>query len=194
MTADQKLSAVGVAVGVVAIVVGVLAARRWGTRRRRLFLTYTSASLMPSKSFSGIAKNVLKVTFQDVVVDDPYVTIVVLENGGPADAASAHFHDGEPFYVELNCTLLDVMNSSHPDYTIVRVDEGRSAVGLRPCLFRKGDSWNFVAVTDGKPKLSAINSLVDTDVSTSDGFPYQPARWLLKFAASLTPPAGFHTR
>ena len=70
-----------VGVPVLTIAVAVWATRRWGTRRAKVRVSWTSVPLLQDQARGGL----LEVLYKDVVVDDPHLTTISVRNvGDPA--------------------------------------------------------------------------------------------------------------
>lgn len=162
LSREEILTVVGIVVGIIAIVVGALAARRWGARRGKVFFEFSSTGLIPEDQV-GPGK-LLKVTFRDFEVNDPHLVTLRLRNVGPSDVSSSHFDAGKPVVISLNCTMFGVTSTSHPDSTMTTAVGGEGVVELRPCLLVRGEEWLVTAVVGGKPNPKLTSPLIDTDI------------------------------
>lgn len=150
--------------GVVAVLAfgigGILATRRWGNRRRRLFLSCESSPMLPTASAEGR----LQLTYRDFPVPDPHLVSIRLRNVGPKDVATRDFDAGASFRVELNCTMFGVIGSSHPPNTLSSSIGSDAVVEFTPGLLQSGDEWRVDVVVEGKPAPKLRSPLIDTDI------------------------------
>ncbi|MFJ6167896.1 hypothetical protein ACIQH6_22435 [Micromonospora orduensis] len=160
LNTDRLLAIIAIAVGVLAIVVSALAARRWGTRRRRLLFEYSSTPLISK----GQTPDLLKVTYRDFEVQDPHLVRLSFRNVGPVDVATAHFDAGKPLTVNLHCTMYGITSTSHAAATESPPVGGEAIVKLRPTLLPRGHEWVVETVVGGEPRPEVTTSLIDTDV------------------------------
>jgi len=161
---SDTLAVVGILVGVAAIVVGVFAARRWGTRRRRVLLNWTATPLIPPEPLNHAGRSDLKITYRGIEVDDPHLVEFSLKNLGPSDISSETFDHGEAFVIHMNAKMYGLTALSHPNSTISSTIGLDGVVKLGPELFRQGQEWMVSAVVEGIPELTFDNPLIDTDV------------------------------
>lgn len=182
---NQVLAIIGICVGVAAIIAGVLAARRWGTRRRRLLFEYTSTPLIPK----GQTADFLKVTYRDFEVEDPHLVRLSLKNVGSVDVATAHFDAGRPLTVALHCTMYGVTSTSHPAATESPAVGTEASVKLRPTLLPRGQGWVVEAVVGGLPRPEVVSTLVDTDILDKPTFNSQLSHSLPGVLARALNPA-----
>lgn len=163
---DRLLAIVGVIVGIVGLIATIAAARRWGTRRHRLLYEWGETSLLPERG------NLLKVTFRDLPVDDPYLVTIVLRNIGPGDISSQIFDGGKPLVINLGCKKwYGITRNSHPHATLSNaVGSDDAVVQLRPTLLRTGEEVAFEAVVEGKSKPELESPLIDTDIVDGPAF------------------------
>lgn len=150
----------GLLVAVVSIGATILAARRWGNRRKRIAFSWEAARLLPV----GRSERLLEVTFRDIPVTDPHLVTVRVANVGPLDIASKHFDAGRSLVVNLNCMMYGLTHSSHPSGTVTGAIGSDGVVELRPVLLRRGEEWAVEAVVGGEPKPTLDSPLVDTDL------------------------------
>lgn len=156
----------GVVVGVVGAVigvVGVLAARRYGTRRRKVLFEWTASPLVPAAERDTSSR--LTVSYRDFEVVDPYLLTIRLMNVGPADVASQHFDAGQPFTVDMGCRMYGLL--AKPTGDLMTATDAVGAPGflrVGPGLLARGKEYAVQIVVSGKPELSFSAPLVDTDV------------------------------
>ncbi|MBM0231907.1 hypothetical protein JNW91_08580 [Micromonospora sp. STR1_7] len=173
---SDVLALIAIAVAVVAIAAGALAAQRWGTRRGRITLMATASSLIPEGYIRESTKNLLKVTWRDIDVEDPHMVLIGIFNTGPRDISSAHFDGGKPLLVRLNCKMFGVTALSDHSVPMVSGAIGDEAViQLGPHLLRKGEVWAVNVIVGGRPRPELVSPLIDTDVE--DGT--RPAKGLI---------------
>ncbi|MFF5200225.1 hypothetical protein ACFY3B_11540 [Micromonospora parva] len=163
---SDQLTALGIVVAVIAIVVGALAARRWGARRRllRFDCIITPLILVPSKHLEAWSKDLIKVTYRDLEVKEPHLAQIRLRNVGPSDVSSAHFDEGKPLSINLNCIMYGIISSSIPTATTTPAIGGEAIIELGPHLLRRGEEWLVSALVSGYPVLEIESSLIDTDL------------------------------
>lgn len=162
MSFGDILGIIGIAIAVVAIVVGVMATRRWGNRRCRLLFDFRSVPLMPLGTPN--VRGLLKVTFRDIEVPDPHLITIRFKNVGPADIASDRFDAGEPLAVTLNCKMYGLTSNSHPYATTSTAVGANGVITLGPLLLRKGEEIVVEAIVSGASMPDLSSSLVDTDI------------------------------
>jgi hypothetical protein len=158
----EMLGVIAILVAIVAIIVGVLAARRWGNRRNRVVLDVHASPLIVRAS--SMRPGLLKVTFRDIEVENPHFVTIRLTNVGPHDLASGAFDSGRPLVIRLNCTMYGLTASSHPDVTGTGAVGSEAYVELAPVLLRTGEEWSVEAVVGGGPTPELSSWLIDTDV------------------------------
>ncbi|WP_141713949.1 hypothetical protein [Micromonospora inyonensis] len=148
LSLEDILSAAALVVGLLAIVVGALAARRWGTRRRRLMFDCTATALIAEGKLEGFAKGELKVTYRGEEIKNPYLVRVVIKNVGPSDVGSAHFDGARPLTVRLECSFFGVIEQPesvtsdfHPSYGVL--------ITFEPALLRRQEEWVVEAIVGG---------------------------------------------
>ncbi len=170
ITLSDALTAVGILVGVAAIVAGIFAARRWGNRRKRVLFDWRSAPLITHNAPH------LKVTFRDIEVSDPHLVILRLRNIGPADVASEHFDASRPVVIRLNCTMYGVTSATHPQATVSTAVGADGVVQMEPHLLRRAEEWIVEAVVAGSPDPILESSLIDTDIVDAPSYSSELAR------------------
>jgi hypothetical protein len=158
------LATIGIVVTAIAILVGALAARRWGTRRRRVLFEYGSTPLIPQVQLGAKAREYLKVTYRDFEVDEPHLVDIRLKNLGPSDVSTSHFDAGKPIELHLKCKLYGVTENSVPDSVLLPAIGSLDPILLQPRLFKKEESWSISAIVSGNPTPTLVSTLVDTDI------------------------------
>lgn len=113
VSAGIWIAIAGVIVGAIGIGATVLAARRWGNRRRKILFAWEQVPLLAAGADHGL----LEVTYRDIPVENPHLVTVRVANVGASDVASDHFDAGLPLIVHLNCTMYGVTRTTHPQYT-----------------------------------------------------------------------------
>jgi hypothetical protein len=182
--ASLWIAVISVIVAVLAIVASVWAARRYGTRRRKLLFEWSAAPLIPETR--GDASPRLVVTYRDFEVKDPYLLTLRLVNVGPSDVATSHFDGGRDLVIELGCTLFGLLGSPGGDGNLTTVTTAVGSDGpisLRPGLFRQGSAWSVDVVVSGRPDPRVNSPLIDTDVVDPPTYRKQLARSLATVAA-----------
>lgn len=169
------LTVILIAVGVVAIIVGALAARRWGNRRLRLLFEVTSLPLILGGAQSGL----LKVTFRDLEVDDPHLVTIRFRNVGSGDISSSRFDAGRPFVVNLNCSMYGIVNVTHPESTVSTATGAQGVVQFMPQLIRRSEERLVQAVVSGSPVPDHDSPLIDTDIVIGSTYSSELARGLI---------------
>lgn len=159
----------GLASLIIALVVGagaVLAARKWGTRRGRLLVGYSSTSLLVDQS----STDQIKVTFQNIPIDKPHLVSLLIRNIGSRDITREQFDGGSPLIIGLDCTLFGIVQCKSSDgtppitvldLTVPRVD----AVGFEPALIPRGTEWTVDCIVSGVPTPKVLGRLVDVDIA-----------------------------
>ncbi|MGA3523783.1 hypothetical protein [Melissospora conviva] len=148
LSLEEILAAAALGVGLLAIVVGALAARRWGTRRRRLMFDCTATALIAEGKLEGFAKGELKVTYRGEEIKDPYLVRLVIKNVGPSDVGSAHFDGARPLTVRLRCSFFGVIEQPESASLDFHSNNG-AIVTFEPALLRRQEEWAVEAIVGG---------------------------------------------
>jgi len=155
---------VATAIAIVAIIVGFLGARHYGTRRRRLAFGWSATPLIPVDQPHG---PLLQVTYADIPVDDPYLLTLRLANVGPLDIATEHFDAARPLRIDLDCTFYGLTSLTSPGTTLSTTTGaigGEGYIEIAPGLLRRGTEWSIEVVVGGPPAPVLTSPLIDTDV------------------------------
>lgn len=161
MSVEAVIALVSVVVAIAVGVVGVLAVRRWGVRRRQLVLMTTSSRLLLTDPTLGA----LRVTYEEKEVDDPYLLTLSLLNNGPADVATEHFDDRRPLRINLSQSVYGITGTSHPRFTATSdATNPKGYVDFGPSLIRRREKWTVEAIVSGKVTAEVENSIVDMDI------------------------------
>lgn len=161
LSRSDVIAVLGVTVAIVAIVVTVLATRRYGTRRRRLHIDHHAAPMI--NTVPGYADPKLKVTYEGEEIVNPHLVTLRIINLGPTDITASHFHEGDPLVVTLNCRSYAITGTPYPDSTTFgSLDDGTILLG--PRLMKKGEEWIVEVVVSGSPLPTVTSPLVDTDI------------------------------
>ena len=131
MSVGDWLTVAGIAVALVAILVGVWAVRRWGVRRRRVLFTYASSALIPD--LPPVLNDALKITFHDLPVANPHVLLLEIQNVGPLDVVSDDFDAKRKIAFKLNCTFYGLITTSHPQFTTSSAIGSDGVIEISPC-------------------------------------------------------------
>lgn len=160
-------------------VLALVAARRYGTRRRKVLFAFSTAPLLPVGQPPGL----LEITYRSFPVPDPHLVTFRVTNVGPLDIASEHFDSNRPLLVRLNCTLYGVTATTHPDQTVSPPLGTEAVIALEPMLIRRGEEWVIEAVVEGDSMPELESSLIDTDVVSG---PSALAQWAQQASSSFT--------
>jgi hypothetical protein len=172
-------------IAVVAISFGIWAARRWGTRRGKVLLSYSVTSLLPS----GAPRTDLAVTFAGFPVEDPHLVTLRLRNVGPHDITREHFDLGNPLLVGLNSKFMGLLSSTSSDgvpskvVTTWAIGTENANIGLGPGLLPKKAEWVVEFLTQGTSVPVAKGRLINTDVVTGESTSRTVMKELVKMAA-----------
>ncbi|MDG4826056.1 hypothetical protein O7635_29765 [Asanoa sp. WMMD1127] len=167
MSTSDRLALVGILVAAAAIVTGMYATRRWGTRRRTITLDCVSTPLISSQ-LGAMGRDLLKVTYRDIEVMDPHLVQIRIRNVGPSDVASAHFDGETPLTVELSCRVLGVTNPGPVPAGVTSMG-AQGHITFRPGLLRRNEEWVLGVLVEGNPRPEMVSSLIDTDVIVRAG-------------------------
>ena len=174
MSLGDELTIAGIVVAIIAIAVGIWAARRYGNQRGAALFTYDSTQLIPDLPFS--AKDLLKVEYRDIPVHDPHLLTLRLQNVGPRDIASSNFDAGRPVTVRTNCNFYGFVSLSHPKQTTSRAIGSDGEIDIKPMLLKRGETWEASAIISGAPKVEFDAPLVDVNVLDRKAFDAKLAR------------------
>jgi hypothetical protein len=174
-TRADVLTTIGIVIATIAVVATIFVARKWGTRRAKVFLESEYYSLLPD----GKARHEIKITHKDVLVPDPHLVTFSFTNIGPKDISSSHFDPSQPLRIDFNCPIYGIVGmgdkSSHQNldfysYGSITAEQSgtKGHIVIKPSLLRKGDAWQFEAIVAGTPHLRYTSPLIDTDITTTE--------------------------
>lgn len=154
---------------IVALAIGVgaiLAARKWGTRRGKLLVAYSSTGLLVDQT----STDQIKVTFQNLPVEDPHLVSLLIKNIGSRDITREQFDGDSPLIIGLNCTLFGIVqcksSDGTPPTTVLDLTGPKvDAVGFKPALIPRGTEWTVDCIVSGLPTPRVQGRLVDVDIS-----------------------------
>ncbi|KQS69065.1 hypothetical protein [Modestobacter sp. Leaf380] len=156
----------GIVVGIIGSVIGVggiLAARQYGNRRRKVMFEWTASPLVPAAERDTGSR--LAVTYRDIEVKNPYLLTLRLVNVGPSDIASEHFDGGRSIVIDLGCQMFGTLARPRGDLvTTVEALGAPGVVRLSPGLLRRGDEYAVEVIVSGRPAPTLTCPLVNTDV------------------------------
>lgn len=130
----DTLTIIGIIVGLIAIFVGTWAVRKWGIRRGAALFTYQSTQLIPYLPLA--ARDLLKVEFRDVPVENPHLLELRLQNIGRRDIASGSFDSTRPVKIKTNTKFYGLISASHPQCTTSTALGSDGIVGISPMLLK----------------------------------------------------------
>ncbi|MDN3240530.1 hypothetical protein [Glycomyces tritici] len=168
------LSFIAVVVTITGIPITILATRTWGTRRAKVQITLDATSIIPIE----IDSVPLKVTYEDHLVENPYLITVIIDNKGPRDVSSAMFDADkslffwfdQPFY-----GLTSTAGSTEFASSSAEESQGGGYVQIFPGLLSRGAQWSFSALVSGPAKVRCESSLIDTKtIWANSGSPDTP--------------------
>ena len=190
LNTSDILAIAAIVISGVAMLVGFFAVRKYGNRRRKILFVWEATPLVPEGQ--GGVDSLLKVTFRDFPVENPYLLKLRLVNVGPLDVASNDFDSGQSIVFRLNCTMYGLIKASHPAATLTTVSTAVGSEGvikLQPGLLRRQDEWSVEAVVAGLPEPVLESPLVNTDIVEGPTYRAELARSLLE-TMTLTLPGG----
>jgi hypothetical protein len=158
----DTLTIVGIVIALIAIAVGIWAARKYGTRRGVVLFTCNSTQLIPDLPSS--AKDLLKVEYRDFPVPDPHLVNLRLQNVGPRDIASSNFDAGRPITIKTNCKFYGFVSISHPKRTVGRAIGSDGVIDIEPMLLKTAETWEISAIISGRPTIEIDAPLVDVNI------------------------------
>ncbi|MEV4533992.1 hypothetical protein AB0J82_09190 [Asanoa sp. NPDC049518] len=161
---SDRLALVGILVAAAAVVVGLLATRRWGTRRRLIAFDCVSTPLISEAHLGALGRDLLKVTYRDVEVVNPHLVHIRIRNIGPSDVASVHFDAETPLTVGLSCRVLGVTTVPGPVPAGVSSTGAQGEITFGPGLLRRNEEWALGVLVEGSPRPEMMSSLIDTDI------------------------------
>ncbi|WP_156365955.1 hypothetical protein [Nocardiopsis sp. NRRL B-16309] len=177
------LACVSAAAATVAIPVSVFAARHWGTRRNKLAFQYSLTPLISVEEIRTPSGGNIEVRVNGRTIHEPHIVTLQLSNVGPRDITSSHFDSGKPlrFVFDKVDYARDVVMDGQRDNTeeikasmtiageagTGKIKPGTAEMTVGPILLQVGASLTFNILTSGRPKISIVNSLVDTDLEES---------------------------
>ncbi|MEV0170541.1 hypothetical protein AB0I00_05365 [Streptomyces sp. NPDC050803] len=154
-------SAAGVAVAVLVGLGAIWAMFRSTHPRLRLNYTVLHGPLVPLRMDGG-----LEIRRNGTLLTDPHYVEVVLTNPGRRDIPSGAFDRGDPFWVHLDVSYLEVLRTeSSPGST--RVPQAQvygSHLSIGPGLISCGTTITYVLLVDTAPAYNCHHSLVDVKV------------------------------
>ncbi|GIG41942.1 hypothetical protein [Cellulomonas phragmiteti] len=180
----------GIAIAIAAIVIGVWATRRWGTRRNHLRVDYRVRPLRPFRMQTGQGV--------EVIEPNPPIQFDVelrLTNRGPQDILPEHFDGRELRFGFAPGRLHPGRVVSNLDSGVLVLDEHHAC--LTPTRIGVGKSLHFmVRVVDSRPDLWVRTPLAnvrvsrrrhrDVDASPIGGFTLSGAnKWLRSRVSDL---------
>lgn len=172
-TASDWLAFLGVAIpsviAVAAIGFGIWAARRWGTRRGKVLLSYSVTSLLPS----GAPRTDLAVTYREFPVEDAHLVTLRLRNVGPHDITRDHFDLARPLLVGLNSTFMGLLSDASSDgvrttVTTWAIGTENANIGFGPGLLPKQTEWVAELLVQGTAVPELKGRLINTDIVTGE--------------------------
>lgn len=152
------------ALAVIAIVVTIVATRRWGNRRA---VARWYAEVTPLLPETTGRRGLLGITYRDIPVDDPVLVTFAIANIGPRDITTEMFDSGRSIRVHLGATFYGITQKTG-DPALVSWAIGTPAeeakVELQPRLFKRREAWSFSAIVSGMPTVEVQSPLIDTDL------------------------------
>lgn len=154
---------VAAVLSVIAIIVTVIATRRWGNRRAGAEWYVDAVPLLAA----GASSTALEVTFRNAPVKDPVLVTFGIVNTGQRDITSEMFDASRSIVVRLGAPLYGVtQHAGNPDLVspALGTPADNACVELRPRLLKRGEAWQFSAVVSGTPTVQVEAPLIDTDL------------------------------
>jgi hypothetical protein len=159
---DQTFwAAAGVAAAVLVGLGAIWAMFRSAHPRRRLHYTVRASRLVPRPMDGG-----LEIRRNGTLLTDPHYVEVVLANPGRRDIPSGAFDRGEPFWVDLQVTYLELVRTESSPGS-ARVPQARvsgSHLSIGPGLISSGATITYLLLVDTEPAYHCHHSLVDVKV------------------------------
>jgi hypothetical protein len=140
----------------------------WLTNRRRVLVYSTPVveSLL-SSSASHIDKGDIQVTFKGQPLTNPHLVTLRVESRSRKNIANRDFNADEPLVIRLGTSFSAPV--SEPTKVLVdKLSIQNSDISIGPCLIRKGTVARLRFVTEGPPRISDKNPLIDIDVRAVD--------------------------
>jgi hypothetical protein len=130
------------------------------------------------------------------VLGDPRLVRIQLRNTSRRDVASASFDQGEPFRVDLDTPILDVLGVETQPATAQPPPATPDGAELRigPGRIGRGSQVTYLLLIDGPPSYACRHALIDVKVVEADDLDYDPraarlvaliAMTVVAFAATL---------
>ena len=160
---------VGSVIALVAIGVGIWAARKWGTRRGKLLLAYTVTDLMPA----GGRRDGFGFTYRDIPVDDPQLVTLRLRNIGPHDITRDVFDQGGALQVSLDATFMGLLRATStagatPLLAMGAIGTKNAEIGFMPGLLPRKAEWTAEFLVEGKASPMVRGRLINTDIDQGE--------------------------
>jgi hypothetical protein len=152
-------------VALVGIPITIWTTRKWGTRRSKLLVAFSSTGLLATQT----ASDNLKVSFRDLPVGDPHLVSVLVKNTGPNDITRDQFDGGKPLGIALNSILYGAVqirssDGISPGLITGGIGDKNAIVGFQPALLPKGTEWVADFIVSGPATPKVVGRLVNTDI------------------------------
>lgn len=148
---DVVQNVVNVALFVATAVMAVVAYKQWKGNHKELFIGITQR---PIKLFhEALEEYDLQMNFKGQKLDHPYLTIFAIRNVGSRDIVSSDFDGGRPIEVKIDevKTIWQSNKSRDREGLQPKLSEN-SEIRFGPELIKRGESWEYMVVTDGQPE------------------------------------------
>lgn len=114
--------------------------------------------------------SVLKVTFNELPIENPHLVFLHLQNIGPQDIASDDFDSQRRIVLNLNCKFYVLIKGSHPKSTFGPAVGADCIIEIAPLLLKRGEAWELALIVSGPPELKSEIPLKNTDVLDKRAF------------------------
>lgn len=153
---------------IITISVGGLAAwaaiRAANPKRRLYCFMPTNQPLLKNADSVGDG---LVVSYGGEPLEAPHLVQLRLVSAGSRDITAQQFHDGDPFILDVQATVVAILSvETQPSTRPNPAFEVHGAVlKMRPTLLVKGQEVSISLLVNGEPKMKLQESLTDVDVS-----------------------------
>lgn len=132
---------------------------KYGNRRRKLLFAWDAVQLRPNHEAAG---GELKVSFEDMPVQDPYILKITLKNIGASDIATAHFDEGRPLRVEFPDGYVSILDRDMG--AVETVEQGQNFLDIQPILLKRGELITLDVLVNGPTTPQLVSKIIDTDI------------------------------
>lgn len=149
MSIDRILTIVFGCIAVLSILLGLWGARHWGNPRLKMLVSFEAAPLIPKLNIAGPQR--LKMSFDGVELQNPYIATIRLTNIGAGDIGSGQYDQGKPIIVSSNTKFYGLIRG---DALLPDIGDD-TAIRFPPTLQKCGTTREAVVIVSGPPKTGS---------------------------------------